>query len=78
MRGLVIKNVHVKYESPIYTGSEVMAKFKVFVHTDADAGAWRYGTPPNIRPAKLKVLLTSFIPKHLVLRGWSFCEYKMP
>ena len=38
VKGLVIRNTHVQYESPIFSGLKVMAKFKVFVHTtDANA-----------------------------------------
>ena len=38
MKGLVTRNTHVQYESPITSGFKVMAKVKVFVHaTDADA-----------------------------------------
>ena len=42
MKGLVIRNTHVKYESPVTSGLKVMAKVKVFVHTtnaDADSRA---------------------------------------
>ena len=31
VKGLVIRNIHVKYESPISHGSEVMTKVKVFL-----------------------------------------------
>ena len=34
-KGIVTRNTQVKYESPIYTGSEVKAKEWVFVHTYA-------------------------------------------
>ena len=42
MKGLVTKNTHVHYESPITSGLKVMAMVKVFVHashadTDAEA-----------------------------------------
>ena len=30
MKGLVTRNTHVQYESPITSGKEVMAKVKVF------------------------------------------------
>ena len=30
VKGLVIRNAHVQYESPITSGKEVMAKVKVF------------------------------------------------
>ena len=30
-QGLIIRNVHVKYESPTFNGSNVMVKVKVFV-----------------------------------------------
>ena len=32
VKGLIIRNAYVKYESCIYTGSEVMVKVKAFVH----------------------------------------------
>ena len=46
MKGLVIRNTHMKYESFIFYGLKVMAKVKVFVHAaklnaDADADAGR-------------------------------------
>ena len=34
VKDLVTRNAHVKYECPIYTGSEVMGKIKVIVHVD--------------------------------------------
>ena len=38
MKGLVIRNAHVQYESPITSGLKVMAKVKDFVHaSDANA-----------------------------------------
>ena len=38
VRGLVVRNTHVKYESPTSDGLKVMTNVKVFVHaTDADA-----------------------------------------
>ena len=38
VKGLVTRNTHVQYESPITSGLKVMAKVQVFVHaTDADA-----------------------------------------
>ena len=40
MKDLVIRNTHVKYESPTSYGISVMANIKDFVHaTDADTGA---------------------------------------
>ena len=33
VKGLVTRNTHVQYESPITSGKKVMAKVKVFVHT---------------------------------------------
>ena len=30
IKGLVTRNTHVKYESPVSSGKKVMAKFKVF------------------------------------------------
>ena len=44
MKGLVIRNTHVKYKSPTSYGTKVMANVKVFVHatdanTDADTDA---------------------------------------
>ena len=40
MKGLVTRNTHVQYESPVSSGKKVMAKLKVFVHTsNADAEA---------------------------------------
>ena len=39
-KGLVTRNTHVQYESPIASGMKVMAKVKVFVHaTDTDGRA---------------------------------------
>ena len=35
MKGLSPSNAHVKYESSISIGSEVMDKVKVFVHTNS-------------------------------------------
>ena len=41
-KGLVTRNAHVKYGSSIiYSCSWVISKVKMFVHTDADAGAAR-------------------------------------
>ena len=38
MKGLVTRNKHVQYESPISSDKKVMAKVKVFVHaSNADA-----------------------------------------
>ena len=38
VKGLVIGNTHMKYESSIFNGLKVMAMVKVFVHaTNADA-----------------------------------------
>ena len=37
VKGLVTRNTHVQYESPIDYGKKVMAKVKVFVHAHADA-----------------------------------------
>ena len=37
MKVLMTKTAHVKYECPTYTGSEVMAKFKVFVQANHNA-----------------------------------------
>ena len=40
VKGLVIRNTLMKYESSIFKGLKVMAKVKVFVHTaNADADA---------------------------------------
>ena len=44
MKGFVIRNTHMKYESFIFNGLKVMAKVKVFVHAangnmDADSRA---------------------------------------
>ena len=40
MKGLVIRNTHVKYESPTSQALRVMTNVKVSVHaTDADADA---------------------------------------
>ena len=38
MKGLVIRNTHVQYESPITSGKKVMAKVKVFVYATAANG----------------------------------------
>ena len=40
VKGLVTRNTHMQYESPISSGKKVMAKVKVFVHaSNADADA---------------------------------------
>ena len=42
VKGLVTRNTHVQYESPISSGKKVMAKVKVFIHAsnaDADGDA---------------------------------------
>ena len=40
MKGLVIRNTHMKYESSIFFDLKVMAKVKVFVYSaNADANA---------------------------------------
>ena len=42
VKGLVIRNTHMKYESSIFNGLKVMAKVKVFVYAakaDEDADA---------------------------------------
>ena len=48
-KGLVTSNAHVKYESRIYNGSEVIAKIKVFVHahdhTHSNAGTGGMAIP---------------------------------
>ena len=40
VKGLVTRNIHVQYKSPISSGKKVMAKVQVFVHaSNADAEA---------------------------------------
>ena len=40
VKGLIIRNTHMKYESSIFNSWKVMAKVKVFVHAaNADADA---------------------------------------
>ena len=40
VKGLVTRNTHVQYESPVTSGKKVMAKVKVFVHaSNADVDA---------------------------------------
>ena len=56
VKGLVTGNAHMKYESPIYTGSEVMAKVKVFVQAHAYTNA-----------SGMTIALQTFVP---VLSSW--------
>ena len=52
VKDLVIRNTHVKYESPTHYGTEVMVNVKVFVHaTDAEGYDISF---PDIRPGSLK------------------------
>ena len=53
MKDLVTRNAHVKYECPIYTGSEVMGKIKVFVHVDAPLS--------RLLPGVMTIALWTFI-----------------
>ena len=58
MKGLVIMNKHMQYESAITSGLKVMAKVKVFVHAanaDADSRAMTLA-PGHICPGSLKML----------------------
>ena len=49
MKGLVIRNRRVQYESPLTSGLKVMAKVKVFVHaTQADADGRAMTLAPRI------------------------------
>ena len=43
-QGLIIRNVHVKYESPTFYGSNVMVKVKVFVTDRRTEGQRKRGT----------------------------------
>ena len=58
MKGLVTRNTHVQYESPITSSKKVMAKF-LFTHT-CRRGRWRgyqgYDiSSPDFRPGSLKI-----------------------
>ena len=62
MKGLVTRNTHVQYESPISSGKKVIAKVKVFVHTsnaDADTDTRAMTLAPR-----------TFFPAH--------CKYRKP
>ena len=55
VKGLVTRNTHVQYESPISSSKKVMAKVEVFVHaspadTDADADVDAYGKAMTLAP----------------------------
>ena len=51
MKGLVIRNTHVKYESPTSYALKVMTNVKVFVHaTDADSDAYADTRAMTIAP----------------------------
>ena len=55
MKGLVIRNTHMKYESYIFIGLKVMAKVKVFVYAanadaDADTDAEADGRAMTLAP----------------------------
>ena len=55
MKGLVIKNAHVKYESPKYTSSEVMAKVKVLrTRTNTPTSGYDKSSP-DIPPGELNI-----------------------
>ena len=59
VKGLVIRNRHMKYESSIFNGLKVMAKVKVFVHAakaDTDGRAMTISSL-DIRPGLLKIAL---------------------
>ena len=48
VKGLVIRNTHMKYESSIFNGLKVKAKVKVFVYTaNADARAMSMTLAPR-------------------------------
>ena len=50
VKGLVTRNTHVQYESPITSCRKVMAKVKVFVYpanVDADADGWTMTLAPQ-------------------------------
>ena len=53
VKDLVTRNAHVKYECPIYTGSEVTGKIKVFVHVDAPLS--------RLLPGVITIALWTFI-----------------
>ena len=60
MKGIVIRNTHMKYESSIFNGLKVMDKVKVFVHAanadaDADIDTGADISSPDIRPGSLKI-----------------------
>ena len=53
MKGLVIRNTHMKYESYTLSGLKVMAKVKVFVYAanaDGDADADADGRAMTLAP----------------------------
>ena len=47
MKGIVIRNTHVQFESPITSGLKVMAKVKVFVHA---IDAYAHGRAMTLAP----------------------------
>ena len=57
MKGLVIRNTHMKYESSIFNGLKIMTKVKVFVHAanaDADTDANADGRAMTLAPRLAK------------------------
>ena len=50
VKGLVTRNIHVQYESPITSSKKVMAKVKVFVHADADTDAEAHTRAMTLAP----------------------------
>ena len=55
-KGLVTRITYVKYESPVYTFLEVMAKIKVFVYAEANPDTRGVTIAlPKILPGKLKI-----------------------
>ena len=63
MKSLVTRNAHVKYESSIYTGSEVMDKVNfVQAHARANVHTEGYGNSSlDIRPGELNTALCRYM-----------------
>ena len=55
VKGLVTRNAHLKYESPIYTGHDVTAKVG-FLWTRMPMLTPQYNSSPDFRPGELKSL----------------------
>ena len=56
MKGFLIRNTHMKYESSIFNGLKIMAKVKVFVHTANNADEGNDVSFTDICPGSLKKL----------------------